>query len=373
MSAENRRHDVVGHVELKERIRDSWRAGRLPQSLLLRGPEGVGKQTLALWIARLVQCRTGDPCGVCRSCLMALKLEHPDIHWHFPLHKPKKPSSRRKLREKLEEARQIEIERRRRHPFQPPEGDGPTGIYLAAVEAIRAEAARRPAMGERAVFVVGRAEAMVSQSANPEAANAFLKLLEEPPPYALLILTTSRPRALLPTIRSRTLSVRVPPLADEQVAAFLEDRLGLDPSQAAIAARSARGSIGLALRRLEGDDAEIRDRAAAFLRAARSPRAADRFRVAASQAAFGARGAFSDTLVQLAELLRDLLSIVAGQPELAYDAAGARRASDGSPPDPEGLIRALQRVEEAQRMAAGNVNPQAISAVLLADLHQALA
>ncbi|NIQ52963.1 MAG: DNA polymerase III subunit delta, partial [Gammaproteobacteria bacterium] len=64
--------------------------GRFPQSLLLYGPRGVGKQRLAIWAAAALDCRGAEtpPCGACRSCRLAGRLEHPDIHWFFPLRRP---------------------------------------------------------------------------------------------------------------------------------------------------------------------------------------------------------------------------------------------------------------------------------------------
>jgi len=84
-------------------------------------------------------------------------------------------------------------------------------------------------MGRRSVFVVGDAEAMVPQAASQQAANAFLKLLEEPPDDTYLVLTSSRRSALLPTVRSRVVGVRVPPLREEEVADFLVDHAGAEP------------------------------------------------------------------------------------------------------------------------------------------------
>lgn len=364
---------AAGHADLRERFRTAAREGRLPQSLLLYGPEGVGKQTLGLWTAALLQCEEADPpCGACRSCRLLARLEHPDVHWHMPLPRPKGASTPEKLREKLEEARLEEIARRRASPLEPREADGPTGIYLAAVEEIRAQASRRPAMGRRAVFVVGDAEQMVPQAANPEAANAFLKLLEEPPPYAHVLLTSSRPGALLPTIRSRTLAVRVPPLRQEEVAAFLERHAGADADEAARAGRLAQGSVGRALRILAGLEGEEREAALDLLRAALSPRDGDRFQAAATLSNRGARGAFTEILARVDELLRDLLSLAAGNPEAAFDADALAPLIRRGLPAPEAVARAADHVEEARAAAAGNANPQATAAVLLFDLHGTL-
>src|SRR5205085_12648618 len=105
--------------------------------------------------------------------------------------------------------------------YEAPGGD--EGIFVATVRAIVQAAALSPAMARRKVFIIGDAERMVAQEGNDYAANAFLKLLEEPPANTTIILTSSEPGALLPTIRSRVISVRVPPLAEADVRAFLAD------------------------------------------------------------------------------------------------------------------------------------------------------
>lgn len=365
---------LAGHEERMERMRLAASTGRFPQSLLLHGAAGVGKQRLALWTGALLLCDeppAAAPCGRCRSCRLAARLEHPDLHWHFPLPRPKGAPSH-KLGEKLEEARMEELGRRRESPLEPAAEEGPTGIYLAAVEEVRSQAARRPAMGRRAVFVLGDAEAMVPQAANPEAANAFLKLLEEPPPHVFVILTSSRPGALLPTIRSRALAVRVPPLEREKVERFLVTEAGLEADEARRAARLSQGSIGRALRLAAGREAGERELASAMLGAALSERGSDGLRVAATVPSFGARGEFSAALAALAELLRDLLSASVEREELAFDPEGARRLAGRRRPRPEAVARAMDRVEEARSAASGNLNPQAIAATLLVDLRRTL-
>jgi DNA polymerase-3 subunit delta' len=363
---------IAGHDELRERLRRAVGRGRLPQSLRFHGPDGVGKQTLALWTAALLLCEKQEACGECRSCRLAAHLEHPDIHWHFPLSRPKQASTPTKFREKLEEARHAELAARREDPLAPRESEGVTGIYLAAVEEMRAQAARRPAMGATSVFIVGEAEQMVPQQSSPEAANAFLKLLEEPPPYAYLILTSSRPNALLPTIRSRALAVRLPPLPDREVETFLTRRKGLEPSEAERIARQAQGSIGHALRIADGLETEQREAATAILRAALAASDAERYRAALAFSSFGARGEFSVQLAELGGLLRDLLGAASGHPELATDPQLVARILSARPLPAQGLVAAMERVEEAQEAASGNANPQSVAAVLLFELNDCL-
>lgn len=362
---------IAGHEELRERIRRAATTGRMPQSLLFHGPQGIGKQRLALWTGQLLLCEPeGGPCGRCRSCRLAERLEHPDLHWHFPLPRPK---DSHKLREKLEESRWEELDRRRRNPREPNPETKPTGIYLAAVEELRAQAARRPAMGKRSILVVGDAEQMVPQAANPEAANAFLKLLEEPPPHVSVILTSSRPGALLPTIRSRTLSVRVTPLELEEVQTFLRTEAGLSAGESARAARISQGSIGRALRIVGGFEEERRRLATDMLEAALSPRDSEPLRVAAKLAPRGARGEFTAALGTLTELLRDLLSLSVDRGEFAFEPEAVRSLLGPRQLASHQVTKALEQVEEALDAAAGNVNPQVITATLLTDLRRTLA
>src|SRR5690606_22025395 len=112
----------------------------------------------------------------------------------------------------------------------------------------------RPAMGRRKVFVVGDAELMVPQESSPEAANAFLKLLEEPPDDTTVVVTSAHPGGLLPTILSRVLAIRAAPIAPEEVQAYLIEELGTAADEAERVAGMARGAIGRALRLLTAGD-----------------------------------------------------------------------------------------------------------------------
>lgn len=251
------------------------------------------------------------------------------------------------------------------------EDDQVTGIYLAAVEEIRAQATRRPAMGSAAVFVIAEADRMVPQSANPEAANAFLKLLEEPPDYAYVILTSGRPSALLPTIRSRVTSLRVPPLSEREVADHLLESRGIGREEAEGVARRAQGSIGHALALLSGLGDEARETADRLLHAALVGGEGDRLGAALAFSARGARSVLADVLDALEERVRDLLCVASGAGERALaleDVDRLQRASF----DPARLQGALGIIDRARENAHRNVNPQATVAVLLCDLTGAL-
>ncbi len=349
---------VFGHAPVKENLARALRAGRLPPTLLLHGPRGVGKQRLALWFAALVQCERGEeePCGRCRPCQLAGRLVHPDIHWFFPTERPRAVSPD-KMREKIEELRAEELELRRRNPHYTTTARGPVGIYLAAAQNLRALVSARPAMARQSVTVVGDAESLVPQEASPEAANALLKVLEEPPHSSRILLTSSIPGALLPTIRSRCLELHISPLTEEEVARFVAEQLATPRRDAALLARRAQGSIGRALELASEESEEVRKEARGLLDAARASSAVKRLDMTHQFAPFGARGDFLDVLEELQTLLREEL----------------RRRAGGNGPGPapgtHDLPAAILAVQAARGMAERNVNPQLIVAGLLARLN----
>jgi DNA polymerase-3 subunit delta' len=204
---------------------------------------------------------------------------------------------------------------------------------------------------------VGDAERLVPQEASPEAANALLKLLEEPPEDTVFVLTAEDPKALLPTVRSRAVPLRLGRLGSDEVRGFLESHLDppLDPAILDERVALAEGSIGRALWEVE-DAAQARARALEFLDAALGGAGpgADRVQLmerVLKQAPWSARGEFSGMLEALGEALSD---------------ASRARAVPGSLErrDPAALSRALILVAEAEEAARGNVNPQLLLAVL---------
>ncbi|MDB4949556.1 MAG: polymerase delta subunit [Gemmatimonadetes bacterium] len=366
---------VHGHADVRATLASAAVAGSLAQSILLHGPAGIGKERLALWIAQLVVCQAptaAGGCGECQPCRMALKLEHPDVHWFFPLPRPD-ASQPEKLREKLEEARYAELSARRTDPFHVPAYEKPPAYFLGTIQNLQKLAGMRPAMGSRKVFVVGDAELMVPQESSQEAANAFLKLLEEPPADTTLVLTASSPGALLPTIRSRVLPVRLLPLAADDVQAFLVNERGMAADEARALAGISRGAIGRALRLApQGGGAGVlakrREAGKSLLFAALAESPSMRFAAAHGVPPAGARGEFTDNLEALAEWLRDLLAVAAGAPDqVAYtgEARLLEKMLERRPVRPEGVARSIMRVQEAQELAAGNVNPQLIVSTLL--------
>lgn len=370
-------HPVQGHEGVRHALGAAASRDGLPNALLLHGRPGVGKQRLALWVGQLVLCESptpDGPCDTCRSCRMALRLEHPDLHWHFPLTRPKGATGD-KLGDALETARARALDELRGQPVNAIVGSEPQGIYLAAVRNLRRKALQRPSMSPRQVFVIGRAEELVPQESSPEAANALLKLLEEPPPDTFFILTSGEPGRLLPTIRSRTLPFHVPGLSAAQVVDFLSRHSEASQEAVERAARLSHGAIGVALGYLPAGESpgpleSVRRDAYRLLQAALNPSPGAAFKPALGFPVSGARG-LGPVFSALEAWIRDLGAAASGAPEAIVN-VDARdhllRSVEKGDIQPGQAAQAMEALDQARILAAGNVNPQLIMAGLLRDL-----
>lgn len=346
---------LFGHEEIRRRLRRMTDSATLPGSILLEGIRGIGKQRLALWLAQLLVCeRDEKPCGACLACRSVLELRHPDVFWVFP--RPRLGESTATIDDVIEDLAEASADRAANHGLYA-RPSGTEAIFLTTTLTIVGKAAMSPSMGRRKVFIVGDAERMIAQSGKDEAANAFLKLLEEPPADTTILLTSSESGSLLPTVRSRVMTIRCSALADTQVLEFIRnpdvkaalDELALPRSDAERVAL-AHGAPGDLLSVVAISAARA---AALKLLEAASARGPARYAAALSQGAAGARGAFSDMLEELNVLLRERAeaAVVAGDTAGAYIAAKATFA-----------------VTEAQLRSDGNVNPQLSAAILMEAL-----
>ncbi len=340
---------LYGHEGTRNRLAGALASGRLPQGLLFEGPRGVGKQRLALWLGQALLCERNrgrgqqEGCGDCRPCRLVLTLSHPDLHWFVPVELERRAADADKQIELAEEALGEVLAARRERPlYEPPSGMASHGI--ASVRLLLRKLALTPVMGPRKVFVIGDAERLVAQTGAEAAANALLKALEEPPADSVFVLTTAEPDALLATIRSRVVRVRVARLADSVVTAFAQRELGL-ATEPSLSQRvtAAEGCIG---RLLADGGAERGEGGERFLHAVRSG-PVGRLGFALGLQPFQARGAFTAMLDELLARLR----------------SEARAGKDSGK-----VVSAIARVLDARELAQGNVNPQLVAAVLGEDL-----
>jgi DNA polymerase-3 subunit delta' len=343
---------LVGHADARHDALRAIALGSLPQVVLVTGAGGVGKQRFALWLAQRLMCSgpVGEPCGRCGGCLRVQGLAHPDVHWFVPVPRPKAGEAEKQIEETAELLATVITERRTQPLWTAPDGMASHGI--ASARLIQRRASLTAAEGGWRVFIIGRAERLVPQESSPEAANALLKLLEEPPARTLFVLTTAEPGLVLPTIRSRAVPLRLGRVTDSELRSFLQAQKPELANDAIV--QAARGAIGVALQ--SGDETASKARKAAqeFLAAVGDGPLASTER-ALRQAPWQARGDFTAMLDALAEAL-------------AAQARGALTGTGRSYGNPAAKLAGVERVLQAREQAQGNVNPQLLLAVLADDL-----
>jgi DNA polymerase-3 subunit delta' len=341
---------LIGHDALRQRLGDAVGRGTMPGSLLLHGRRGVGKQRLALWLAQALLCAADQrPCGTCQGCRYSTELTHPDLYWFFPV--PRADIADCSPEEALAHMRGAMRDRAQAGGVWAP-GSGSDGIFVEMIRALVRAAASSPAMARRKIMILGDADRMIAQEGADQAANALLKLLEEPLPDTTLILTTSEPGALLPTIKSRVVSVRVAPLVPAEVREWAAG----DAVRALVGPVDERrlerigGAPGALLAGTSHEAASAH--AAGWLRALGGD-ASDRFVAVLSEKPAGARGGFSDALDALEGVLH----------------ARLRPAVESGSTAAVPLTKAQDAIDAARERAGHNVNPALITADLLRELH----
>ena len=184
--------DIIGQQRVQDALRRAIETGRVAHAYLLIGPDGVGKRAVALAFAQALQCEHGlaDPCGQCTACVKVARLLHPDLHLLFPC--PKDASSEdvaERLR-LLGENPYEELDYVRRPSLTDATKSSNKQAFYS-VDRINVELKRalsfRSHEGRYKIAIIIDADAL-----RVEAANAFLKLLEEPTPNSVFLLTTSR-------------------------------------------------------------------------------------------------------------------------------------------------------------------------------------
>jgi DNA polymerase-3 subunit delta' len=340
--------EIIAQDRALSPLRSALRRGALHHAYLFGGPEGVGKSRAARLLAQAANCeapagpegRRDDPCGACGPCRKIEKGIHPDVLV-------------------LAEERVMA----KAGTWEPKSGRSPSKDIV--VDQIRDVVDRRLSLrrceGRRRFVIVDPADAM-----NPQAQNALLKTLEEPPEDTTLVLVASSPDALLPTIRSRCLRVPFAPLPEDAVAARLV-AAGHGPEAARIAAALSGGSVGRAL--ALDDEALAAQRDAVLAAAALDADDAGAWLVFAKE-----RGEDRESAAALCALLlvwlRDVAAVQAGAGRLAL--ADLSEAT-GRVARTLGPAEALRRRREVARTAAAlrqNASPVlALEAMLIGWFH----
>ena len=206
-------HSIIGHEQIIEQLFHAIQSDRVAGAYLFAGPANIGKETVALYFAKSINCTASEQ-GSCNTCLSCRKIDngnHPDVQIIRPSGAWMKIDQIRELQKWI--------------------------VY-------------QPLEGKRKVYILTEVDCM-----NLEAANCLLKTLEEPPAASVLVLITSNLDTLLPTIRSRCQIIDFRPLPIPELAAYLIQQFNLEEHKAFPIASLSSGAVGKALTRLREEEA----------------------------------------------------------------------------------------------------------------------
>jgi DNA polymerase III subunit delta' len=362
--------DFLGNEAMVAALRGALRAERVPHAMLFTGPRGVGKFTLARMFAQAANCERlkDDFCGECATCERIAQLANLD------------DLIAQGLAERGESADAATVERvpliLQSHPDvwvmvpDPVRLKSPVVRPVLRIGQLRAvqRAAYFQPMGRRRVFILDGAETM-----RADVSNVFLKILEEPPGSATLILTAPSPFNLLPTIVSRCMQFHFAPLPQDEVESILKAKGTLKPADIKLAAQLSEGSPGLAT---EMNVEAVVERRRAILRilehAARGQGFSQLF-AATNQLAKDRESSYEDLLADFYGLLSDLLEATAGlqspqlrNPHLAKEIQALARTVNS-----DWVMRVISGVDEIAAGARRNLNRQLGMDALAASLSPA--
>lgn len=206
--------DVAGQEEAKRRLRMAVDSGKLPHALMLSGPSGLGKMLLARAFMAYAHCENphdSEPCGHCRNCRLHADIDHPDVHFSFPIVK-----STAKHYLTSDDRHDVWVKMLTQHPLMTPRnwldlieaGNSQPAIHVEEAQDIIRFAAFPPYATQLKFFVIWLPERL-----RPEAANKLLKVIEEPSRGICFLLVSNNELEVLPTIMSRAQRIEVRPTA----------------------------------------------------------------------------------------------------------------------------------------------------------------
>ena len=349
--------EFLGNERIVGALRGMLRKERAPSALLFTGPQGIGKFTLARMFAQAANCERviDDFCGECATCLRIARLAGPA------------PLIEDGLTERGESADASLVDRMplilETHPDvwlivpDPVRLRTPVARPMIRVGQLRAiqRAAYFKPQSRRRVFILDGADTM-----RWDVANVFLKILEEPPPSATLILTAPSPYALLPTIVSRCLQFHFAPLAQEAVEKILREKTNRKPSEIKLAAQLAEGSPGLAIEMNVEKTAEKRRLALGILERAVQGQGFARLFADTAALAKDRETSFEELIGIFYGLLTDLLELTSKVQEPVFRNPSLKKELDALSKlvDRRWVMRAISGFDELHAGARRNLNRQ---------------
>ena len=251
--------EIIGQQEVKERLRNMVVENRVPHALMLFGPHGSGKRSLALAMAQFLACserQDSDSCGVCPSCVKFSKLVHPDLHFVVPVMTTPRVTKDPSTELFLADWRSAFLDNPYLSENQWYEALGAENkqgiINVRESESIIKKLGFKPYESEYRFIMIWLPERM-----NQQAANKLLKQLEEPPEKTLILMVSESTERMLATILSRTQLLHVPPLEENLLREGLMKTHGGDPDLMEDAVRRANGNFNIALTTLLKDEQEL--------------------------------------------------------------------------------------------------------------------
>ena len=253
IKGEDRALEILEHALSEDKISGSY---------LFHGPDGVGKFASALTLAQAINCHATKekrPCGVCISCRKIANFTHPDLLHVFPFPKPDGNKADISVKgeiktEKLLKEYEGYINNKRDTPWKDYFFSKNCGIRIASIRMLEHRIRLSPNEANKKIYIIENADQMTIQ-----AANAFLKTLEEPPADTIIILTSSKPNSLLPTILSRCQKISFHPINSNIIEQELLETRNISQIQAKLFSKIAGGSMAKALCLSENDDSDIRE------------------------------------------------------------------------------------------------------------------
>ena len=250
--------DIPGQTSAKA-LAEAWlHNDRVPHSILIRGPAGTSKRTLAIELSKAINCTEVGvaPCHDCGSCRKIENLIHPDVHVLLPLTSGARKRNEGDVRELMRTEALAYLGEQTNLAVSN------VNIARELLLMLQREIYFAPTEGKRKIGIVFEADRM-----HPAGANALLKTLEEPPKRALLILVSTFPERLLPTIRSRCQSLKTRALSRDELQEHLQP-LQLAPDRFELTVRLAEGNLHRAQEISTGGIDAVRERAERFLKSA---------------------------------------------------------------------------------------------------------
>lgn len=241
--------NIIGQNRIKRFFQTVWQNGRLSHAYLFVGPGGVGKEATAIELAKVL-LHPAESTDVAPGDARVSKLTHPDVHIIFPAPASIKEDEQAAVLKSI-----VDDPYERLEPWANP------SISIKVIRELRRKASYKSFEGRGRVVIM-----MDCERLTVEAANSLLKILEEPPDKMYLLMTSSRPSLLLPTITSRCQLMKFDPLSVEEIAAALTERRGVEGQRARLTAQMAGGSYRRSLELLDEDLSDRQEQSLTFFR-----------------------------------------------------------------------------------------------------------